>query len=123
MGHSKKFEQLASEAKRHIREISVEQFNSEESAENLILIDVREDSEWEKDHAKGAIHLSRGTIEQKIEEIAPDPTTPIVCYCGGGNRSALVAESLQRIGYSNVQSLIGGFKAWKDTDLPTENSQ
>ena len=84
------------------------------------LIDVRETEEFSSAHAAGAKHLSRGVIELKIEEAAPDLAAPIVCYCGGGSRSALVAESLQRMGYSNVASLAGGFKAWKDAGLPVE---
>ena len=120
MSHSEKFQQLAAEAKKHIREISVDQLNLDNSSQELILIDVRENHEWEKGYVKGAIHLSRGTIEQKIEEVIPDPETPIICYCGGGNRSALVAESLQKIGYTNVQSLIGGFQAWETAGLPTD---
>lgn len=123
MSHSEKFQKLADEAKAKIQEISVDQIGFEDSYTEPILVDVREDQEWEKAHVKGAIHLSRGTIEQKIEEVIPDPETPIICYCGGGNRSALVAENLQKMGYSNVQSLIGGFQAWKDANLPTENSQ
>jgi rhodanese-related sulfurtransferase len=123
MSHSEKFQKLADEAKAKIQEISVDQIGFEDSYPKPILVDVREDQEWEKAHVKGAIHLSRGTIEQKIEEVIPDPETPIICYCGGGNRSALVAENLQKMGYSNVQSLLGGFQAWKDANLPTENSQ
>jgi rhodanese-related sulfurtransferase len=84
-----------------------------------LLIDVRESEEFAKEHATGAIPMSRGTIELKIEAQAPDVATPIICYCGGGSRSALAAESLQRMGYTKVSSLSGGFKAWKDANLPT----
>ena len=79
---------------------------------NQVLLD------WREDHAKGAKHLSRGTIELEIEEQVPDLKTPIICYCGGGSRSALVAESLQKMGYENVRSLAGGFRAWKEGGLP-----
>ena len=118
MSHSENFQKLADEAKAKIQEISIEQLNLSEAETSPILVDVREESEWRKSHAEGAIHLSRGIIEQKIEEVIPDRETPIVCYCGGGNRSALVAESLQKLGYTRVQSLIGGFKGWKEAGLP-----
>jgi phage shock protein E len=102
MAHSEGFQKLAADAKTRIK----------------VIIDVREESEWNVGHAEGSIHLSRGIIEQKIEEVVTDPNTPIICYCGGGNRSALVADSLQKIGYTNVFSLEGGFRAWQDADLP-----
>ena len=119
MSHSEKFQKLADEAKAKIQEISIDELNLLVPEQSPILVDVREDEEWEKAHAIGAIHLSRGTIEQKIEEVIPDPETPIICYCGGGNRSALVAESLQKLGYTQVKSLVGGFKAWQEAGLPT----
>ena len=118
MSHSENFQKLADEAKAKIPEISREQLHLSEAENSPILVDVREESEWRKSHAEGAIHLSRGIIEQKIEEVIPDRETAIVCYCGGGNRSALVAESLQKLGYTRVQSLIGGFKGWKEAGLP-----
>ncbi len=119
MSHSEKFQKLADEAKAKIQEISIDELNLLVPEQSPILVDVREDEEWEKAHAIGAIHLSRGTIEQKIEEVIPDPETPIICYCGGGNRSALVAESLQKLGYTQIRSLVGGFKAWQEAGLPT----
>lgn len=119
MAHSEGFQKLAAEAKTRIKEISVDQLSELDQSQNPVIIDVREESEWNAGHAEGAIHLSRGIIEQKIEEAIADPKTPIVCYCGGGNRSALVADSLQQIGYTNVYSLEGGFRAWKEADLPT----
>lgn len=82
------------------------------------MVDVREQDEWDQEHISGASHLSRGTIEFDIEETVPDPNTMIICYCGGGGRSALVAESLKKMGYKNVRSVAGGFKAWKAADLP-----
>jgi rhodanese-related sulfurtransferase len=120
MAHTEKFQKLADEAKAKIQEISIGEFTSLDKKQETppILIDVREESEWQKSHIEGAIHLSRGIIELKIEEAVPALDAPIVCYCGGGNRSALVAESLQKLGYSNVQSLIGGFKAWEKSELP-----
>jgi rhodanese-related sulfurtransferase len=85
-----------------------------------VLIDVREEGDWRQSHAQGAKHLSRGVIELEIEEEIPNPTTPIICYCGGGSRSALVAESLQKMGYKNVRSMAGGLRAWEEAGLPTE---
>ena len=91
-----------------------------DAAKGGLLIDVREADEFEKEHAAGAKHLSRGVLEMKIEEAAPDLDQPIVCYCGGGKRSALAAENLQRMGYTNVASLTGGFKAWKAAGFAVE---
>lgn len=118
MSHGERFQELASAAKAHVQEISIAEFTALEQETPPILIDVREESEWNKAHVEGAIHLSRGVIELKIETSVPELDTPIVCYCGGGNRSALVAESLQKLGYTNVQSLAGGFKAWEKAELP-----
>jgi rhodanese-related sulfurtransferase len=113
-----RFHQIVNDAKAHIREITAQEASQEQRAGSL-LIDVREAEEFAKEHSAGAIPMSRGTIELKIEAQAPDAATPIICYCGGGSRSALAAESLKRMGYTNVSSLIGGFKAWKDANLPT----
>ncbi len=118
MAHSEGFQKLAADAKTRIKEISIDGLTALEISQKPAIIDVREESEWNEGHAEGAIHLSRGIIEQKIEEAIADPNTPIVCYCGGGNRSALVADSLQQIGYTNVYSLEGGFRAWKEAELP-----
>ena len=90
------------------------------SAEVRVLIDVREIDEFAKGHAREAVHLSRGVLELRIEGLVPDPTTPILCYCGGGSRSALAADSLQKMGYTNVASVAGGFKAWREAGLPSE---
>jgi rhodanese-related sulfurtransferase len=81
---------------------------------------VREGDEYVKAHARGAVHLSRGVLELRIEGLVPDPSTPILCYCGGGSRSALAADSLQRMGYTNVASVAGGFKAWREAGLPSD---
>jgi rhodanese-related sulfurtransferase len=116
---SSRFQALVGDAKKRIREVSASQARDRQQ-EGAILIDVREKDDFMKEHAAGATHLSRGVIELKIEELAPDTTTPIVCYCGGGSRSALVADNLQKMGYTNVESLAGGFKAWKEQGLPTE---
>ncbi|MCS7045598.1 MAG: rhodanese-like domain-containing protein, partial [Gemmataceae bacterium] len=87
--------------------------------EPFVLIDVREDHEWAKGHIPGAIHLGKGIIERDIEARVPDPTTPLVLYCGGGYRSALAADNLQKMGYVNVLSMDGGWRAWKELGLPT----
>ena len=118
MKHGPRFQKLAAEAKSHVREISPSAAAAQQE-KNAVLIDVREHDEFLKEHAPSAIHLSKGVIEMRIEEQVPDPATPLICYCGGGNRSALVVENLQRMGYSDVSSMAGGFKAWKGADLPT----
>ena len=87
--------------------------------DGAMLIDVREKEDWDAARIPGAVHLSRGLLELEIEEIAPSLDASIICHCGGGSRSALAAESLQRMGYKNVKSLAGGFKAWTEAGLPT----
>jgi phage shock protein E len=118
MPQSPRFQKLVADAKSRITEISAAEA-SERQKSGSVLIDVREAEDFAKEHAKGATHLSRGVLELKIEEHVPDTTTPIVCYCGGGSRSALAADSLQKMGYSNVVSMAGGFKAWKEQGLST----
>ncbi len=113
-----RFNQLAADAKTRVREVSAADA-SQKHAKGAVLIDVREADEFENGHAQGAIHLSKGVVELKIEEAVPDVATPIICYCGGGSRSALAADSLQKMGYTNVASMAGGFKAWKNEGLPT----
>ena len=121
MEHSEGFLKLVDEAKRRIHEISVEatleRLNAGEGAR---LIDVREDHEWAESHAAGAEHLSKGIIERDIETEVPDKSTELILYCGGGYRSALVADVLQQMGYTNVWSMAGGWKAWKDSGAPVE---
>jgi rhodanese-related sulfurtransferase len=114
-----RFQRLVAEAKKNITEISPSDAQAQAESGAAILIDVREDEDWREDHAKGAKHLTRGSIELEIEEQVPDLKTPIICYCGGGSRSALVAEILQKMGYENVRSLAGGFRAWKEAALPS----
>jgi len=113
-----RFQKLVAQAKERITEISPAEAQAQSEKGGAVLIDVREEEDWREDHAKGAKHLERGVIELEIEEQVPDLKTPIICYCGGGSRSALVAESLQKMGYENVRSLAGGFRAWKDSGLP-----
>ena len=119
MEQPSRFEKLVAAAKRNITEISVADAKKQAEAGAAILIDVREEEDWKEGHAHGAKHLSRGVIELEIEDEIPDPKKPIICYCGGGSRSALVAESLQKMGYENVRSLAGGFRAWKEAGLPS----
>jgi rhodanese-related sulfurtransferase len=114
-----RFQKLVADAKKNITEISPGEAQVQTERGDAVLIDVREDEDWREDHAKGAKHLNRGVIELEIEEQVPDLKTPIICYCGGGSRSALVAESLQKMGYENVRSLAGGFRAWKEAGLPS----
>ncbi|HEV2804906.1 MAG TPA: rhodanese-like domain-containing protein [Chthoniobacterales bacterium] len=116
-----RFQKLVADAKTKITEISPAEAQEQAEGGAAILIDVREQEDWRADHAKGAKHLTRGEIELEIEEQVPDLKTPIICYCGGGSRSALVAESLQKMGYENVRSLAGGFRAWKEAGLPSAN--
>lgn len=117
-----RFQKLVQDAKTRITEISAAEAAGEVER-GALLIDVREREDWEQGHAPGAVHLPRGTIELEIEEKAPALETPIICHCGGGSRSALVAESLQRMGYTNVKSLAGGFQAWQQAGLPVAVAQ
>ena len=113
-----RFHQLAADARTRVREVSASEA-SEQQKKGAILVDVREDQEFDKGHAQGAIHLSKGVIELRIEETVPNIAIPIICYCGGGSRSLLAAENLQKMGYTNVASMAGGFKAWTNEGLPT----
>jgi len=119
MPQSQQFQKLTSNAKSHVKEVSPVEAKAKQEAGALV-VDVREAEEFANGHVPGAVHLSRGTVEMRIEEHASETSAPIVCYCGGGGRSALATESLQRMGYTNVASLAGGFRAWKEAGLPTE---
>ncbi len=103
-----------------INEVSVAEASAATSGGNAVLVDVREDREWVAGHAVGAVHIGKGVIERDIEHLYPDPETPLYCYCGGGYRSALVAEALQKMGYRHVYSVAGGIKAWADAGLPLD---
>lgn len=119
MSQPNRFQQLVADAKTRIEEISPSE--AERSAgHGALLIDVREESDYREGHAAGAMHLSKGVIELEIEEAAPDLNSPIICYCGGGSRSALATDNLQKMGYTNVRSITGGLRAWKEAGLPTE---
>lgn len=116
MKHSEGFLKLVSDAKSRIREVSVDETRARMSADQRVrLIDVREDNEWQAGHAAGAEHLGKGIIERDIEEQVPDKSTELILYCGGGFRSALVADVLQQMGYTNAFSMAGGWKAWKES--------
>src|SRR5437016_231686 len=115
MAEPKRYEKLVADTKENIREISPTDVAVKMKSDNVVLVDVREKEEWDEGHIPDAIHLSRGTIELDIEEKVPDAETMIICHCGGGGRSALATESLQKMGYKNVRSMAGGFKAWKAT--------
>lgn len=120
MKHSKGFLRLVDDAKSRVREMTVDQTRERIGADPSVkLIDVREDDEWKAGHAKGADHLGKGIIERDIEEQVPDKSTELILYCGGGYRSALAADVLQQMGYTNVFSMAGGWKAWKESGAPT----
>lgn len=118
MPPGQRFKALTDDAKTRVREVSASEA-AQAQASGAVLIDVREADEFANEHAEGALHLSKGVVELRIEENVPDVATPIVCYCGGGSRSALAADSLQKMGYTNVASMAGGFKGWKVAGLPT----
>jgi len=123
MIHSEGFLKLVNDAKSRIREVTVDETQERMRSNNDVqLIDVREDNEWEAGHAAGSIHLGKGIIERDIETAVPDKSTELILYCGGGFRSALVADVLQQMGYRNVFSMAGGWKAWKDSGAPVEES-
>ncbi len=121
MEHSPGFLKLAEDAKARIREVTVAEARERlASGGDVRLIDVREDNEWEAGHAAGAAHLGRGIIERDIEKEVPDKGAELILYCGGGYRSALAADNLQRMGYTNVHSMAGGWTAWQEAGAPTE---
>jgi rhodanese-related sulfurtransferase len=118
MAEHARFEKLVADAKKNIHEISPQETAAALNRGDTLLVDVRDADEWQESHIPDAKNFSRGTVELEIEEAAPDLSTPIITHCGGG-RSPLAAESLQRMGYTNVKSMTGGFKAWKAAGLPT----
>jgi rhodanese-related sulfurtransferase len=121
MKHSEGFLNLVNDSKSRIREVTVDETRERMAANNGVrLIDVREDNEWDAAHATGAEHLGKGIIERDIEAQVPDKSTEVILYCGGGYRSALAADVLQNMGYTNVFSMAGGWKAWKDSGAPIE---
>ena len=120
--HSPRFLQLVQEVKPRIRELTVAEVKTKlDAREQFHLVDVREESEWARGHLPGAIHLSKGIIERDVEEKLPDTAAPIILYCGGGFRSALVADNLQKMGYTNVWSMDGGWRGWTVAGHPTQS--
>ena len=117
--HTPRFLHVVADAKKRIRETTVDDVKARlDRGENFLLIDVREDSEWAKDHLPGAVHLGKGVIERDIEARVADPATPMILYCGGGFRSALAADNLQKMGYTNVLSMDGGIREWRNKGYP-----
>jgi len=120
MKHAPGFLMLVDDAKTRIRQANAQEVKKRlDAGESITLIDVREDGEWAKGRLPGAIHICRGIIERDIENALPAKATPIVLYCGGGFRSALVADNLQKMGYTDVISMDGGWKGWNDAGFPT----
>lgn len=119
MQHSPRFLKIVDDAKSRIRQTNIDEVKERlESGEKFVLVDVREESEFAKDHLPGAIHLGKGVIERDIETRLPDLNTPMVLYCGGGFRSALAADNLQKMGYKNVVSMDGGVRGWREKHYP-----
>ena len=115
MQHSERFLKIVEDAKKRVRETTVDDVKAKlDRGEKFTLVDVREESEFAKDHLPGAIHLGKGVIERDIEKAVPDTATPMILYCGGGFRSALAADNLQKMGYTNVISMDGGVREWRE---------
>jgi rhodanese-related sulfurtransferase len=117
--HSPRFLRIVEDAKKRIREVSVDDVKARlDRGEKFLLLDVREESEYAKDHLPGAIHLGKGIIERDIEERVPALDAPLILYCGGGYRSALAADNLQEMGYTSVLSMDGGIRGWREKGFP-----
>ena len=118
--HPEGFLRLVKEAKTRIKEEDFREIKKKlDAGEKMVLVDTREDNEWARGHIPNAIHLGKGVIERDIEKTIPDKETPLVLYCGGGYRSALAADNLQRMGYRNVISMDGGWRGWTEAGFPT----
>ena len=121
MAHAARFLSLVNDAKKHVKETNVADVKRRmDAGEKFLLVDVREDTEWAQGHLPGAVHMGRGVIERDIEKSVPDTSAKLVLYCGGGFRSALSADSLQKMGYTNVESMDGGWKGWLEAKFPTQ---
>jgi rhodanese-related sulfurtransferase len=119
MQHAEGFLKLVKDAKSRVKEVDYKEVKKRiDSGEKFILVDTREDLEWAKGHLPGAIHLGKGVIERDIEKAVPDHNAPVVLYCGGGFRSALAADNLQKMGYTNVVSMDGGWRGWTESGYP-----
>jgi rhodanese-related sulfurtransferase len=120
MAHSPQFLKLVNDAKKRVKETNVADVKQRmEGGEKFLVVDVREDNEWANGHLPGAVHMGRGVIERDIETRVPDTSTKMILYCGGGFRSALVVDNLQKMGYTNAESMDGGWKGWVEAGLPT----
>ncbi len=121
MKHSPAFLKLVDDAKSRVRQTIPEEVKKRlDNGDKLLIVDTREDNEWEKGRIAGALHLGKGIIERDIETAVPDKRQEIILYCGGGFRSALSADNLQKMGYKNVISMDGGWRKWKELGYPTE---
>lgn len=121
MAHAAKFLAIVNDAKKRVRETNVADVKRRmDAGEKFVLVDVREDNEWINGHLPGAIHLGKGIIERDVEARIPDTSSKLVLYCGGGFRSAMSADNLQKMGYTNVESMDGGWKGWLAAGYPTE---
>lgn len=119
--HSPRFLKIVNESRARVRECTVADVKAKlDAGQPVTLVDVREESEYARGRIPGAVHLGKGVIERDIEERFPDPTTPLILYCGGGYRSALAADALQKMGYEQVVSMDGGWRGWTDAGLPVE---
>lgn len=117
--HPPRFLKIVDDAKSRVRETTVDEVKSRlDRGDRFTLVDVREESEWQKDHLPGAVHMSKGVIERDVEQKVPDLNTEMILYCGGGFRSALAADNLQKMGYKNVISMDGGIRGWREKNYP-----
>jgi rhodanese-related sulfurtransferase len=124
MGHAPRFLGLVNDAKKRVKETNVADVKRRmDAGEKFVLVDVREESEWAKGHLPGAIYLGKGIIERDVEARVPDTGAKMICYCGGGFRSALVADNLQKMGYTNVESMDGGWKGWLAAGYATQKDR
>jgi rhodanese-related sulfurtransferase len=121
--HSPGFLKIVEDAKSRVREISIDEVRRKLESGKAKLVDVREDSEWAAGHARGAQHLGKGVIERDIEQTIPDKNAELILYCGGGFRSALATDSLQKMGYTNVASMAGGWRGWQAAGGPVETGE
>jgi rhodanese-related sulfurtransferase len=119
MQHTPRFLQLVNDTRQRIHEVTVDDVKARmQRGEKFLLIDVREESEWARDHLPGAIHMGKGVIERDVEQKVPDASIPMILYCGGGFRSALAADNLQKMGYTQVLSMDGGIRGWREKGYP-----
>lgn len=121
MKHTEAFERLVAEIKPRIREISIDEVRAKQARnEQFHFVDVREDHEWSEGRAQGAQHIGRGILERDVEKHIPDYNAEVILYCGGGYRSAMAADNLQKMGYKNIFSMAGGMRAWRELNLPED---